>query len=464
MQRPAQPFLALLILTASGCASYRAAPLDAATELRALRERTLDQLKVERAAPGQKPSPSDAVFDPSDGLDEAEIVAVALTLNPELRARRAEIGEAKAMLITAGLWPNPEIGVSPKWGIDGASGVRLDADALLQLLRPGERDARQQSAHARVDEVQAEVIAEEFRLAKEVRSQRLNVLAAERSMALWQRVVGLREDALDLVRRQRKIGEGTELDISATDLEAAQARRDLRKSKATFATERRKLNQLMGLPPGYDLRLAALGQPPTIIVYDDISDDELDRLVLAGRPELHAGEAAYKRSEQEFRLAVIQQYPRLGVGPGFERELGGDKSLGLSLSLELPAFNQNQGEIAEKRAARDRAHGQYVALLHRLVAEAFDARAELRTARLEMDVQEREILPLLNRNEKLFEGARKARELNVIDWITAQQRAVEAQREYAGALVRYQQAVIEMETATGQPLSRATTRPTTNPS
>lgn len=465
MPRRARRFAAVVLSLVSGCASYRAVPLDTAAELDALRGRSLEGFVVERVAPGENADASGDRFDLSDGLNEAEVVSVALTLNPDLRARRAEVGEARAGLITAGLWPNPEVGVSPKWGIGGASGVSIDADALFQLLRPGERDARRQAGHARVDEVQAGIVAEEFKLAAEVRAQRVDVLAAQRLVALMQQVVGLRESVLDLVRRQQQIGEGTKVDLYATELEVGQARRDLRRAEADLDAKRRELNRLMGLPPGYSVRLSGLGEPLKVTVFADTpDDDELDRRLLAGRPELRAGEAAYRRAEHELRLAVIQQYPRLGVGPAFERELEGEKGLGLALSLELPVFNQNQGGIAEKRAARDRARAEHVALLHRLKAEAFTARAELRAARQEIEVQERDILPLLDRNRELLEGAFRARQLNVINWIAAQQRAVDAQREYAESLVRYQRAVIRLETAVGQPLSpTTTTRPTTKP-
>lgn len=449
LQRLRPSSLAILLVGLTGCASYRPMPLDPEADLRDLRQRDLHQFVVERARPGQRSGPPVEGFDPLDGLDEAEVVAVALTLNPELRVRRAETGEARAALITAGLWPNPEVGVNPQWGVGGASGVAVEADALFQLLRPGERDARRQAARALVDEVDAEVVADEFRLVAEVRTQHLSVLAAERSVALLQQGVALRERARDLVRQQRKLGEATELEISTTELEVAQAQRELRQARIELGREGRELNRVMGLPPEYATRLTGLGEPLKITMFEDITDEELDRFLLTGRPELRAGEAAYRRAEQELRLAVIAQYPRLGLGPAFEKELDGDKALGLALSLELPVFNQNQGEIAERRAARERARATYVALLHRLTADSFAARADVRAARQEVEAQEREVLPLLRRNQELFEGAFKARELNIIDWITAQRRAVDAQREYAESLVRYQQAVIRLETATG---------------
>ncbi len=445
----------------TGCTTYRAAPLETQTELDALRQRDLRYFVVEH---GRESSVIvDAKFDPSDGLDEDELVVVALTLNPELQAKRAGTGEAAASLIVAGLWPNPQIGVSARPGIDGASGYVLEGDLLFQLLRPGESDAQKKVAGAGLAGVRADLVTEEYRVVADVRQQRLAVLAAERSVALFEEAADLRKLSADLVRKQRQIGEATELASSATELELAESHRDVRKARTELATEMRALNRILGLPPEYPLKLIGFGEPLTVIVLDDISDEELDRRLVAGRPELRAKEAAFEKAEQELRLAVIGQYPRLGLGPAFERELGGEKSLGIGLSLELPLFNRNQGEIAEKQAARDRVRAEYVALLHRLRSDAFSARATVRAAKAEVEGQEKDILPLLRRNQELFEGAYRARELNIVDWITAQERAVNARREYLDALVTYRKAVIEIDVAMGRPLATTTTRPSTRP-
>lgn len=460
-----------LALTASGCVVYRPDPLNPAAELLTLRSRSLDEVAVERARAGQSADARPAAFDPSDGLDESEVVAVALALNLDLRAKRLGVGQARAQLITAGLWPNPEVGIGWRPGIGGTSGYNFEADALFQLLRPGERDARQAVAAAKVDESIAEVGMDEYRVVTEVRTQWLAVLTAEQSARLLDDEVALRERSADLVRQRRKLGEGTDLEVSVAELERVEVRRDQRRAQSLLDAERQDLNRLLGLPPAYDLRLSDSGRPLAVTIFDDLSDDDLDRLLLAARPELRAKEAAYRGAEQELWLAVLGQYPKLGVGPSFERELDGGKSLGLGLSLEIPLLNQNQGEIAEKRATRERLRAEYVAKLHDLRGDAHAARADLRRARLEVDAQEQEVLPLIRRNQELFEGAYRARELSIVDWVTAQQRAVRARREYLDTLVRYRTALIRLESAVGQPLSRpnpatnSTTRPgaTTKP-
>lgn len=447
-----------------GCVSYQPAPLDPAAELSALRGRKLDGLVVQRARPGEGTGAlRPGAFDLSDGLSDAEVVAVALTLNPPLRAARLEIGEAQALLIAAGQWPNPELGLSLRGGIVGPSGLGVDADVLFELLRPRERAIKRDVAAAKVDEVRANILSEEVRLVAEVRGQRLTVLAAEQMAAVFKEEAALRQRALDLVKQRRQVGEGTELDVSVSELELAEARHELRKAESDVERERQELNRLMGLPPGYAVRLEDSGQPMRITVYGDLPDEELDRRLLAGRPELVAKEAQYRRAEKELELAVLGQYPRLKVGPSYQKEVEKNQSLGVGMSLELPIFNRNQGEIAEKTAQRDKLRAEYAAALHRLRAQAFAASTALRRARLLVEAQEKEVLPLIKRSQELFEGAYRARELSIIDWVTAQQRAVRARREYLESLVRYGKALVELESVTGLPLSQSASQPTTVP-
>jgi outer membrane protein TolC len=455
--------ISIPLVALGGCASYTPSALVPEEEVNRLRSAEVRLVEVKGFHPGLQLPPHDLRFDLADGLDEAEVVTVALTLNPRLQARREQVGVSQAALISAGQWPNPEVGAGLRPGISGSSGYVIEADALFQLLRIGEREALQKSATARIEQANAALVAEEHALVAEVRQQRLTVLAADRTAALMQEALGLRQRSHDLVRRQREIGDVTELDLSATELDLAEAKREVRKAIAEREIAVHDLNRLLGLPLEYVLNLNGIGQPLPVTMYDDVTDAELDRRLLAGRFELRAKEAAYRQAEQELRIAVLQQFPSLGIGPSFERELEGDASLGVALSLELPLLNQNQGQIAEKRSAREQARAEYRELLHHLRADAYAARAAVRVAKAEVDAQETEVIPVLKRNQALFEKAYRARELNIIDWITAQQRAMNARKEHLNALVAYRRALIKLEAASGQPLPLPANSPSTQP-
>jgi cobalt-zinc-cadmium efflux system outer membrane protein len=443
----------------TGCVGYRPEPLGPEAELARLRGANLGDFTVKHATPGDALEPSSLHFDPADGLDENEVVAIALSLNPDLESKRLDAGAAGSVLIGAGLWPNPELGLEWKPGIGSAKGHTVEGSLLFGILKPWERSARIQAATALVAEVEAEIIAAEWRVVRDTRQSLLTVLAREQEVALLREEAGLREHALELVKRSREAGESNDLEVSAAELELAENRRDTRRAETNSELARRELNQTVGFPPSYALPLADAGLPLVVTVFDDISDDEVDRRLLTGRFELRALEAAYVRAEHELRLAVYRQYPDLKVGPAFSREPEGSHYLGLGLALELPILNQNQGEIAEKLNQRVRARASFVAALHRIRAEAANARTRLQRARVEVETQEKEILPLIRRNQELFEGAFRARELNVLDWVAAQQRALRARQAYLDSLTRYREAVIELEVATGVPLAQAVERP-----
>lgn len=444
----------VLPLMAVGCASYQPKPMVPEDELLALRQTTLVELKIEHMLPGSGSESGETAFDLADGLNEPELIAIALTLNPDLRAFRMQSGEAQALLIQAGLWPNPELGLGWKSGLGKTPGTSVEADVLWELFTPWERSARKDIANGRVAEVNAAIIAEEWKLVAETRRQFLAVLFQEQSLVLLGEEESLREKTLTLVKRQKEVGDGTDLDISAAELDAAEVRRDRRHVESELALARRELNRLLGLPPQYKVPLTNSGKLPQVTVYEALTDEELERRLVAGRSDLRVIELAYKIVEDQLRLAVYRQYPHLKIGPSFTRELEGTTSFGFGLALDLPLFDQNQGEIAERESLRDQTRAAYVGLLHRLKANAYGARANLQTAGLEVEAQEKEILPLIARNRELFEKAFRARDLNILDWVTAQQRALKARQGYLETLVRYQESVIELEAATGIPLAR----------
>lgn len=442
-----------LALLLAGCKSYEPEPLDPEAELRRLQGVGLD-VTVNRSLPGQDPG-EHVAFDPTDGLSEAEAVGLALTLNPELHVRRFATGEADARLIAAGQWPNPKIGVSWLPGVDGAPGVTMGGQWLTEVLRLWERFARQDAAEAGTQEAEAEVLAAEWRLVREVRLAYLRVRVAAQDRQLLAEQVRIQRQALELLQRRQAIGEGNALDVTLAELGVHSLARDLLRADGEVASSRRQLNKLLGLPPQLAVPLSAERSPLEVTVFEAVDEPEVERRLLAGRFELRARALAYERGEHELRLAIYRQYPRLSIGVAFDREPGGEYYVGPGFMIELPIFNQNEGAIASKENQRGRLRAEFCAVLHELRAEAHEALAGLRQAKREIDLQQRQLLPALERTTALLEQGLKLKELGTLDWLTAQQRALGVRREYLSSLSRYQAAVIRLEAATGTPLKEA---------
>jgi outer membrane protein TolC len=87
------------------------------------------------------------------------------------------------------------------------------------------------------------------------------------------------------------------------------------------------------------------------------------------RPDLLALEAGYRAQDEKLRAAILAQFPAITVGFVKARDNGNISSNGLSISLSLPLFDGNRGNIAIERATRQQLHDEYSA---RLLADRND--------------------------------------------------------------------------------------------
>ena len=443
--------LALLLV---GCKSYEPKPLDVEAELQRLEGLNLG-VTVDRSRPGQESAKQDG-FDPSDGLSEAEAVALALTLNPELHARRLATGEADARLIAAGQWPNPRIGISWLPGVDGAPGVTMGGQWLTEVLRVWERFARQDAAEAGVKEAEAGVLAAEWRMVARVRTAFLRIRVAVQDYRLLSAQVEVQDRAFNLLKQRQAIGEGTALDTTLAELGLHALARDKLRAETEVQSSKRKLNELLGLPPNLPVPITDEASPLKVTVFEAVNAEEVNRRLLAGRFELQARAFAYQRGEEQLRLEIYRQYPRLSIGVAFDREPEtGSYYVGPGFMVELPIFNQNEGAIAGREVQRERMRAEFILALHTLRAEAQQALASMQRAKLEVDLQQKKVLPALDRTAALLDEGLKLKEVSSLDWVTAQGRALRVRREYLSSLARYQTAVIRLEAATGTPLKEA---------
>ena len=114
-----------------------------------------------------------------------EAAAEALRANPELRAARDAIDAASGRLLQAGLWPNPELGLSGSSDFAFADeGERELSVGVAQPFPIASRLARARDV-GRVDVERAVAEARDFErtLVAEVQSSVMSLLALQRTVA-----------------------------------------------------------------------------------------------------------------------------------------------------------------------------------------------------------------------------------------------------------------------------------------
>ena len=92
------------------------------------------------------------------------------------------------------------------------------------------------------------------------------------------------------------------------------------------------------------------------------------------RPDLIALQLGYRAQEEKVWGAVLAQFRLFSIGPSYGRDSSNVRTFGPQLTMDLPVFDRNQGNVAQERATREQLHAEFEA---RLVAAKGEVEAML---------------------------------------------------------------------------------------
>ncbi len=443
-------------LVVAGCAGYQPRPVVGRDVLRDLQQIRLDALGP-ATSPRQPDDARPSAFDPNDGLSADEAVAAALFLNPDLRAFRKERGIAEGEFVAAGLLPNPQLQVT--WLFIqrftkslGTSG--WDVGVSWSPPRPGERQAKLARAQARIEEVRAQVAAEEWRLATDVRKSYAALWAAGERLRLIDASVALQARLRRLMREKLDAGDANRLDMNLVELDYAERLREQVAIRNDRERARLVLNRLLGLPPATEVALQDVGD---LLVYRrwDLRPSVLEATMVDQREDLKAAGQEYEQAEQALRVAYIQRLPWFSFGPAYQRNPEDEhvNGFGIGLSIDLPVVNLNQGEIARLEAARDKLREGFVAKVHGARAEVSEGLESLRAQERLVRLYEDTVAPALAESARLADASLELGDFTALQFVSAQDKSLKARRDGIEAGLEYWKAIFDLERALGARLA-----------
>ncbi len=375
--------IGLMALGLCGCAAYQPLPLTSeslqkrlqAPDMAAVRLQ-VDELKL----PFAPPQP----FDERDGLSPEEAAMMAVVVNPGLQVARDRKGLAAAQLIQAGILPNPQIsyelthpsGGDTKGTVNGF-GFGLGWDISSLLTRPGRLDA----ARAQSSAIDLEIAWQEWQVATAAKLHTYHLIIAEKRLKLLQKAEKCRAELRQKMEQGAESGVKTRTDLATATISLQESQAELVKAQSHYELERLALNRVLGLPATVKIPLAqdiALPLPQS---------PAADKLFLAAqnhRLDLQALRLGYESQEAQVRTAVRAQFPQINLGFSSGKDTDSLRTIGFGISIDLPLFDRNQGEIARQRASRQQLFDEYVNRLFTTRADIDHLTAALSGARLEL--------------------------------------------------------------------------------
>lgn len=290
----------------------------------------------------------------STSLSLEALVAEALEKNPELKFYEAELAAAKAGRKTAGTFANPEVsgGIGQK-RVSGSGisdeGVAWSVTVMQPLEWPGRLGLRKAIANRDIELAQLGYERFKVALTGRVRTLAYGLFAAqEKSAAAGE--VAERFKALREVIVQRDPAGLTPL-LETRVIEATELNAQRKASDATLSAQSAllELNQLRGVVP--DTRIIIESAP---LAFRPPAERQT-LLASAHTNNFELRMRAVELAQQGFRvnLAKNERYPALSVGPTFSEEnVAGtrEQTIGVGISLPLPLWNRNDGNVATAKA------------------------------------------------------------------------------------------------------------------
>jgi cobalt-zinc-cadmium efflux system outer membrane protein len=386
------------------------------------------------------------------------LVKQALQRNPEFNFFVAEIAAAKGAVRTAGTVRNPELSteVGYKNSRERSGGASGDGAILALSLRqtfeyPGRIALRK--AIASHDLVLADLHLQQFRLtlAAHVRSLAYASTSAHERMKAVQQVAS-RTQALNDVLKQRPIaGVAPQLEaqiISANLLTFQRQERESILAEKTIAAE---LNQLCGRPADAELTVSA-----GPIVFAALSVPKLLDTARSNAFDIRIRQVELAQQGFKVALSKNERFPAVAVGPFYslENAIDREQRVGVGVSLPLPLWDSNLGNIASSKAHQQQAEASVAVAAREVERRVTQTAAALQAKRAEIETWNTGAIAKFREASELADRSYRLGAIPLTTYVEIQKQYLEAIGAFNDAQKDALEAAQTLEILTGQKLYR----------
>jgi outer membrane protein, heavy metal efflux system len=395
--------------------------------------------------------------------------------NLDLIAAQYNIDSAKADELAAGAIPNPQISVqflelshNPNMGSQ-AQGCNSNPHvscgvaeyySFSQLIEmAGRRGLRMESSGFATRAAEADFRDALRIFSSMVRGAYYDLLLAQKNVWLAQEVAAHYQEILRANALRLKSGDLAEADYLRVKTEATRAQTDLDAAQAALMTARAALAVILRWPEqSVDFEVGEEwpdGKP----FNQYASSEQLIDLALNQRPDLVGDQQRAEQAKKELELARRLKYPDLTVNAGYARDPSNNtlNSFFVGVSVPVPLFYQYQGESDKAVAGLNQAQ---LAVEQTGLSIRKDIVGAWATWTSTDQIIKRYQGGLLEDAKTIRDSSELAftkGASGVLEFIDAQRSYKSVMRDYYAALVNRAQAYYDLQKATANELTQAST-------
>ena len=389
--------------------------------------------------------------------------------SPVLRVERLNINAAQADQVTANLRPNPvvnnqtlfQLNQTPTTPVSDAVSPfnRQRRQFWLQATKEfdiyNKRAYRSRFAESNTNLATKSVAETERNLLFDAANRFLDAWYARVQLALLQRAKANVDTLVQLNKVRLKNLVITNTDLTRTQLISDQYDIQTRSAQQTLSNRLNELRLVLGTADSINVAMNDSIVHPTMVInplqlYPTVvaSPDSLIRLAATTRSDVQVAEANVETARRNVDLQQVLAKPRNEAGLIWNPQ-NAVPYAGVFLTLELPVYNRNQGEIQKSRILQEQASQAATLVQARIRSEVESAYRSFMTSRRNID----RYTDIRRDADRVLASVRYAYlrgATTLIDLLQAQSSWFDTQTAYYEELYTYRQNYVRLLYATGQ--------------
>lgn len=370
-------------------------------------------------------------------------LGLAMGANPEISVALREQEATEGVRIQAGVRHNPYISSE-------IQDTRSDTQQItLQFNQEIELGNKRESRLALADILHTKATAELDALKATIHANTVNafyeVLVAQERLALSKSSFEVANAAVNAATKRVNAGKSSPVEETKSNIAASSAKIELNQSNSQLNSARKRLSALWGNPfPVFEQAYGDVENIPLVPSFENLL------ALLENAPAIGIANLEVSARGGSTKLARSQSTPNITISAGIvhNQELGLNQAI-LGLSVPIPLFDRNQGNVQEAVSLQYKAQDELIALKTQLATKLAGEHERLSVARLSAISLREEILPGA---QNAFEAANKgfnAGKFNFLDVLDAQRTLFQAKSQYIQVLLDAHQAIAEIESILG---------------
>ena len=372
--------------------------------------------------------------------------------NPQLAAARKTIEMAKGKLSQSGRLENPELSIGSNLGIPVQTGGEIELSFGQRFPVTNKLSLEKRVHRDSVFIAQSEVEINELQLTAKAQMLAVELLGKERQIALLDKQKKAYQSVVDWITETAKRGEISKLQANVPRIEIRAI--DLKQKQLLNQKQliTHQLKGLIGMPVGSSLSIT--GSLPDVSLPSS-------SLNLKKHPSYIARQHMVAQSKSSLLLAKANRYedPEIQFTGSIIREedepvgLETEGTIGIGLSIPLPLYDKNEGNIQSATARAEKEILELHALSASLKNEAAKHRLSMKSWLKQNEEIKKRVLPLARQNAKQLKNAYQQGQGDYLTFLQASKQTIELEKQLLENTIEFHRAKVLYFHAIGQPQS-----------